>query len=731
MPRLPGQMHLDDPSGTAAIWRRRARRAALLTAAALNLALVVSLISAGAASALGIEPLPISPVTVAIPIAKAIVTAPLKAVTSALLSVLQAIFGGVEAKLLADVITGLLAIPNFNNGHVASLEQTTSAISLGMLGSVLTLSIFRYYLAGLSDSGSGGFEAIQGVVRVVGAVGFIVAWPGVFGELVQIPKMFDGALLGSSAVQGSVAALFDAALVVGGGAFVLSSGLGLIFVVLMALLGALVFIGLLWMKVLLSVMMMFLFVSMPLCIVMWPVPELAWLAAAAMRSMFVALLVPCVWAIVFALAAAVNTDVLAWAPSHNIVDTVVIRPLAGITLMLLCISLPRFLMRQAMIGPAGQARGGGRIWRTVTFGLFALRGVSGAARTVAAAANEGQETAQRLIDRLPQQAKPPGAAGEGSLAGRIIFGRSGFGQGRDEPGDDAGGSDGGLALLDPEGDPPTEAAGGVDAGAAAVSDDAAETHSSDTPAEQPPAATGTADPVADGGAEEASAPPQQQPASAGNGASGDATPGAAPARQTAGSNEPGAAQLIDQAGAGMYQESRAVGSSAEDVADAFARLRPSAQRAIADGNPDKLRDSIARTLHNPRWTDGEREALWTIGSARLKEVNDGIALAQTRQRERAGGESPASPSASLAESGPSAPATDGTASGGQPPRAPASENPAGGAGGQAPPPAGPPPESGPGGRSLGSGLTQQLPATSEPPPVVEPPDLPDAEPFLD
>jgi len=641
VPSFPLQMHL---GGAAAMWCRRARRAARLIAAALTLALTVSLISASAASALGIEPIPISPVTVAVPIAKAIASVPLKAATSALLSVLQAIFGGVEAKLLTDVITGLLSVPNFNSGHVASLEQTTSAISLGMLGSVLTLSIFRYYLAGLSDSGSGGFEALQGVTRVIGAAGFIVAWPGVFGELVQIPKMFDSALLGSSTVQTSVAALFDAALVVGGSAFALSTGLGLIFVVLMGLLGALVFIGLLWMKVLLSVMMMFLFVSMPLCIVMWPVPELAWLAAAAMRSMFVGLLVPCVWAIVFALAAAVNTDVLAWAPPHNIIDTVVIRPLAGITLMLLCISLPRFLMRTAMIGPGGQARTGGRIWRAVTLGLFAARGVSGAARTVAAAANEGQQTAQRLIDRLPQQAKPPGAAGEGSLAGRIIFGRSGFGQGRDEPG--AGdGSDGGPPLLDPEGDPATEVAGAVDAGTAAVSDETPSASDSESPAEQPRPAAPTANRVADAaGGEQPGAAAQQQPESASDGVSEQTTPGATPTTQpAAGSEDSDPGKLIDWAGAGMYEESRAVGSSAEDVANAMGRLRPSAQQRIAeiaDGNSDKLRDSIAKTLHDPRWTESERDALWEIGSARLKEVNDGIALAETRQRERAAGEAP-------------------------------------------------------------------------------------------
>lgn len=350
---------------------------------------------------------------------------PAEAVVEALVSILRAIFGGVEAKLITAVINGLLATPNFDTGHVAALEHTTVAISAGMLSAVLTLSILRYYLAGLSDSSSGGFEAVQGLVRVIGAVGFIIAWPGIFSELVQIPKMFDAALLGDGSVQHNVALLFDAALVVGSGAFAINAGLGLIFVVLIGFIAAIVFIALLWMKVLLSVMMMFLYVSMPLCVVLWPVQELSWLASSAMRAMFVALIVPCVWAILFALSAAVNADVLTWAPSHSVIDTVIIRPLAGITLMLLCITIPRFLMRTAMVGPHGQVGGGWRVWRTVTFGMFAMRGAAGVGRTVATAAVEGQPVAKRMIDALPTQLRPPTEPGTGSLAGRVIFGQSG------------------------------------------------------------------------------------------------------------------------------------------------------------------------------------------------------------------------------------------------------------------------------------------------------------------
>jgi hypothetical protein len=350
---------------------------------------------------------------------------PNEAVVKMFLKLLQAIFGGFEAHLIAEVVAGLLAVPNFATGHVAGLEQTTVAIAGGMLTAVLTLSILRYYIVGLVDSGSGGFEALQGLVRVVAAVGFIILWPSVFSELLEITSAFNHALLGSASVQHNVALLFDAALTFGAGAFTLDAGIGLIFVILIGLVGAVVFLALMWMKVMLSVMMMFLYVSMPLAVVLWPVPELGWLAVSAMKALSVAVIAPSIWAILFSLSAAVNADVITLAPSHSIIDTVIVRPLAGITLMLLCITIPRFLMKTAMIGPQGQG-GGWRVWRTVTFGMFAGRAMAGVGQTVAAAAVEGHPTAKRFIDSLPTPVQPPSQPGGGGLAGRVAFGRSGF-----------------------------------------------------------------------------------------------------------------------------------------------------------------------------------------------------------------------------------------------------------------------------------------------------------------
>ncbi len=616
----------------------------MLAIAAGTVALLTMLASATPAQAkipiVGEIPV-VGPVVEGIGSAGEAVLNPAEAVLKGFVHLLQAIFGGIEAHLITEVIAGLLAIPNFNTGHVAGLEHTTTAIAAGMLTAVLTLSILRYYIAGLTNSSSGGFEALQGLVRVVGAVGFIVLWPGVFSECLQIPSAFNHALLGSTSVQHNVALLFDAALVLGAGAFALNIGLGLIFVILIGLISAIVFLALLWMKVLLSVMMMFLYVSMPLCIVLWPVPELAWLATSAMKALGVAAIVPSVWAILFSLSAAVNADVLTIAPSHSIIDTVIIRPLAGITLMLLCITIPRFLMRTALIGPHGQP-GGWRVWRTVTFGMFAARAAAGGARSVASAATEGQPTAARMIDALPSQMKPPTEAGGGSLAGRMVFGRSGYTRDEQEDSERVPAPD--LSVPEREGAGTSSAArsggavaGGAAAGAAAAG---AATGGAGAPAGAAAGAAaseGAAAGTAAGGTAAGGAGAAGGGTAAGQSAAGAQAERAAareqpatPAR-AARAEDQRAWEEADRAGSAMYQQAHSSErSSTQDVRAAMAQLPVETQQRLAeimDGSPDRLRDSIARALPQQGWSAGERQALWTIGAARKKQAQEGIDLA--------------------------------------------------------------------------------------------------------
>jgi hypothetical protein len=530
-----------------------------ITAGGVTLAgaLAVMLASAPAANA---------EIPVVGPLVKAIASPAAEAAVSVLLKILEAIFGGIEAKLITGVITALLSVPNFATGRVAALEQTTVAIAAGMLSAVLTLSSIRYYLAGLTDAGSGGYEALQGLIRVAGAVAWILLWPTVFSEVVQIPRLFNQALLDSGTVQHSIALLFDAALVLGVGAFALDTGVGVIYIILIALIAALVFIALLWVKVLISILLMFLYVSMPLAVVLWPIPELSWIAAAAMRCLGVSLLVPCVWGILFALAAAVNADIVTWVPVQGVLNTLIVRPLAGLTLMILCITIPRSLMQAAM--PARMPHPAGRVWRIMTLGFFASRSASGVARTAAAAAVDGHQGAQRMLEMLPERVRPPRGSGEGGIAARAVFRDSGF-------------------QKDRQGKPrPTSSPGPAAAGTSAGQE------SSETAGAGAAAAIGRA----------------EQDFTV----RGIERPPADPAT---------AAQARDA----MSARSRIAPPDAEGVSAAMQQFSPETQQdlaRIARGNG--LREFAADHVNSPSISAAQRDALLSLGSARLKTLHAGV-----------------------------------------------------------------------------------------------------------
>ena len=141
-----------------------------------------SLLTPASAHALSLPP--ISPVP-------GFPTAPLTGIgtqifTKAFLAILNSLFAGIPGKLTAVVLGWLTSIDGQTGGHVASLYSFTSGMALGLLGAVVTVSMVRYWIAGLSQSGSGGFEAVEGLLRSLGAVAFLVLWPFVFGQLVAL-----------------------------------------------------------------------------------------------------------------------------------------------------------------------------------------------------------------------------------------------------------------------------------------------------------------------------------------------------------------------------------------------------------------------------------------------------------------------------------------------------------------------------------------------------------------
>ena len=123
----------------------------------------------------------------------------------------------------------------------------------------------------------------------------------------------------------------------------------------------LLFLGLLLLKIAISVSTILVFVGMPLAIVLWPAAP--WVARIAGRALIVCLAVPVLWALCFAASGAVGVDALAFT-GGGAIDKLV-QPLVAIVLLWVTVKLPVTLARVAMLG--AQALGGGFVSRAVSY----------------------------------------------------------------------------------------------------------------------------------------------------------------------------------------------------------------------------------------------------------------------------------------------------------------------------------------------------------------------------
>ena len=229
--------------------------------------------------------------------------------------------------------------------NLAELASTTSAMAFALLAAVGTVAGLRYWAAGLS--GSGGFDALEGLGRTVAAALFVVAWPWLFGHAADLSNAAARGLLGSGSVLDDTSRLlgvaFAAAVSLNFFAIVIACGAGLLF------------LGLLMCKIVASASTALVFVAMPLAAALWVIPELEWIARAAMRAFAVVLVIPVAWALCFATFAAVGVDALALKGAGSLADSLIM-PLVALALLWVMLALPRTLARLALLG--GFAGGG-------------------------------------------------------------------------------------------------------------------------------------------------------------------------------------------------------------------------------------------------------------------------------------------------------------------------------------------------------------------------------------
>ena len=274
-------------------------------------------------------------------------------------AIIHALFAPIAHFINTQLIGWLVAVPDYApaGSHVAATERTVLAMAGAALAAVATISIARFWAAGLAGNGG---SALDGLARIVGAALVLPLWPWVFHASVALANEASTGLLGSGSVTKDSANLL--ALGVGAGVGLGFLGVGLFVSIVMAVFASLLFLGLLMMKVVLAISTVLVFVGMPIAIVLWPV--MPWVARVLGRAFGVCLAVPIVWSMCFAVSGAMINDGLLLKGSSGFFDAL-LEPLAAIALLWIMLTLPTKLAHVAMLGAS--SLGGGFVSRTVSY----------------------------------------------------------------------------------------------------------------------------------------------------------------------------------------------------------------------------------------------------------------------------------------------------------------------------------------------------------------------------
>ena len=266
-------------------------------------------------------------------------------------AIIHALFAPIAHFINTQLIGWLVAVPDYApaGSHVAATEHTVLAMAGAALGAVATISVARFWAAGLAGSGG---SALEGLARTVGAALLLPIWPWIFHTAVALANDASTGLLGSGSVTKASANLL--AVGVGAGVGLGFLGVGLFVSIVMAVVASVLFLGLLMMKVVLAISTVLVFIGMPIAIVLSPV--VPWIPRVLARAFAVCLAVPFVWAVCFAASGAMLNDGLFLKGSSGFFDAL-LEPLAAIALLWMMLLLPSRLAQMAMLG-AGAVRGG-------------------------------------------------------------------------------------------------------------------------------------------------------------------------------------------------------------------------------------------------------------------------------------------------------------------------------------------------------------------------------------
>jgi hypothetical protein len=277
------------------------------------------------------------------------------------------------------VLIWVLDVPDIGRPttKLRSLRESVTAIAIAMSSLVLTAAVLRYWLAGLSEFGGAG-AAFEGVLRWVGAVLMIVAWPWLFGGWLELVDAITASMVALDTVRDGAGILMTTAM---------GAALGLWFGGFPDLAqkilgtGALsLILGLVAMKVVMISILGVLYVAMPLLLILSVTPETQRLARTGMTIFAVVGLWPVIWIICFATFGAFEQDVFRFAAITDTdvngtlrkgFDALIVAPLVAMTMLYVAVYLPARLTlivvgRASGRGGAPSFVGGG--WKETKYG---------------------------------------------------------------------------------------------------------------------------------------------------------------------------------------------------------------------------------------------------------------------------------------------------------------------------------------------------------------------------
>ena len=205
-----------------------------------------------------------------------------KVAVTAFDAIIHALFAPIAHFINTQLLGWLVAVPDYAppGSHVAATEHTVLAMAGAALAAVATISVARFWMAGLVGNGG---SALEGLARTVGAALLLPIWPWVFHTAVALANDASTGLLGSGSTTKASANLLAAGVGVGLGL----PGVGLFLDIVMAVVASILFLGLLMMKVALAISTVLVFVGMPIAIVVSPL--VSWVPRVLARAS------RCVW----------------------------------------------------------------------------------------------------------------------------------------------------------------------------------------------------------------------------------------------------------------------------------------------------------------------------------------------------------------------------------------------------------------------------------------------------